>query len=132
MLIILSATIFLLATGVGFVLFWFSPYLLKLFVETFASREVASHFSIATFLNFYMMLVLVDAVLVLIPGLTYLSLKLGILKREKIGSVRRVLIPLFMFIAALITPPDPLSMLIVAAPIWLLFELSVLVFRIGA
>ncbi len=129
-LILLTVIVFLFSTATGFVLFRFSPYFLRLFVGTFAIREISSHFSLSTFLNFYMMLALVDVVLVLIPAVTYLLLKMGILKIESIGSVRRFVIPISMFVAALVTPPDPLSMIVVALPLWLLFEISVLIFRV--
>ncbi len=130
-LVLLTVVVFVFSGATGFVLFWFSPYLLRLFVKTFAISAIYYHFSVSTFLNFYVMLALVDLVLVLIPAITYLLLKMEILKVENIGKVRRFVIPVTMFIAALVTPPDPLSMIIVALPLWLLFEVSVFVFRLG-
>ena len=54
----------------------------------------------------------------------------GVIRLEGVNKARRYLIPIFLFIAAVITPPDPASMVIVFIPLWLIFELSLLVFRL--
>jgi sec-independent protein translocase protein TatC len=43
---------------------------------------------------------------------------------------RRYVVPILLFVAAVITPPDPASMLIVYVPLQLVFELSLLAFRL--
>jgi len=41
-------------------------------------------------------------------------------------------VPVILVTAAMITPPDPVTMLAAALPLWLLFEAAVLVYRMTA
>jgi sec-independent protein translocase protein TatC len=120
----------LLVIGAGYVLYRFSPVILSLFLDAFASPSIEMRLSISTFITFYLMLAGSALVIVLIPVATFLLLKLGVLKLSGVAKARRYLVPLFLFIAAVITPPDPASMIIVFIPLWAIFELSLLLFRL--
>jgi sec-independent protein translocase protein TatC len=116
--------------GVGYLLFAFSPTILKLFLDAFASPAVEMHLSISTFITFYLMLAASAFVIVLIPAVTFILLKIGVLRLETVRKSRRYVVPILLFVAAVITPPDPASMLIVYVPLQLVFELSLLAFRL--
>jgi len=64
------------------------------------------------------------------PIVVYYFLKWEILDIEKISIIRKVFIVVALIIGSIITPPDVLSQIIFSLPIWLLFELSVLYWRI--
>jgi sec-independent protein translocase protein TatC len=131
LLLLVSAALFLsLAAGAGILLFRVSPLLLKLFLESFAAPGVEYRLSVSTLITFYIMLLAADIVLILIPTATFLLLKLGIISVRQISRARKILVPVFLLLAALITPPDPGSMLLIACPLWLLFEITLLVFRL--
>ena len=49
------------------------------------------------------------------------------LTKESINKYRRHAIVAILVVAAIITPADPFSMLIAAAPLYLLYEMSILV-----
>jgi sec-independent protein translocase protein TatC len=119
-----------LVVGAGWLLYTFSPTILSLFLDAFASPSIEMHLSISTFITFYLMLAASALVIVLIPVVTFLLLKLGVIRLEGVSKARKYLIPVFLFIAAVITPPDPASMIIVFIPLWAIFELSLLVFRL--
>ena len=119
-----------LVIGAGWLLYTFSPTILSLFLDAFASPSIEMRLSISTFITFYLMLAASALVIVLIPVVTFLLLKLGVIRLAGVNKARRYLIPIFLFIAAVITPPDPASMVIVFIPLWLIFELSLLVFRL--
>ena len=53
--------------------------------------------------------------------------KMGIVHREMLRKYRKHAIVAILIVAAVITPADPFSMLIAALPLYLLYELSVLV-----
>jgi sec-independent protein translocase protein TatC len=120
----------LLVAAAGYALFRFSPAILSLFLDAFASPSIEMRLSVSTFITFYLMLAGSALVIVLIPVATFLALRLGVLKLAGVARARRYLVPLFLLVAAVITPPDPASMIIVFIPLWGIFELSLLLFRL--
>ena len=62
-----------------------------------------------------------------LPVLTYLLSKLGFLTPEFMRSYRRHAIVLILVIAAVITPPDVISQILVAIPVFFLYEVSIMV-----
>jgi sec-independent protein translocase protein TatC len=130
-LLLLIPPLFLaLVTGAGILLVRVSPHLLALFLESFAAPGVEFRLSISTLITFYIMLLAADIVLILIPTATFLLLKLGVISVPRIAAARKFLVPFFLLLAALISPPDLVSMLLLACPLWLLFEITLLVFRL--
>jgi sec-independent protein translocase protein TatC len=119
-----------LVSGAGWLLYTFSSTILSLFLDAFASPSIEMRLSISTFITFYLMLAASALVIVLIPVVTFLLLKLGVLEISGVNKARKYLVPVFLIIAAVITPPDPASMVIVFIPLWAVFELSLLVFRL--
>jgi len=60
--------------------------------------------------------------------LTWLLAKLGILRREHLKRYRGHVFVTILIIAAVITPTgDPFTLLLVTLPIYLLYELSILI-----
>ena len=55
---------------------------------------------------------------------------LGIVSPQTMGRYRRHLIVGLLVAAALLTPPDPMTQLALSAPLYLLFELSLLLARV--
>ena len=53
--------------------------------------------------------------------------KHGLLTSKNINSQRRYVIIIIFIISAIITPPDIISLLLVAFPIYILYEISILV-----
>jgi sec-independent protein translocase protein TatC len=56
--------------------------------------------------------------------------RLGIVSPETLGRARRHVIVALLVIAAILTPPDPVTQVILAVPLYLLFELSLLLARL--
>ena len=55
--------------------------------------------------------------------------RIGVLKRSYVVKIRRYIIVLIAIVAAVLTPPDIVSQIILAIPMWLLFEISILFMR---
>jgi sec-independent protein translocase protein TatC len=125
----LASILAALVAAVGFALFRFSPLLLSYFLNSFASPGVSRHLSVATVVSFYIMLLVGDALIVLIPVAVFLLLKTGLITSQGVRASRKVVIPLFMLVAAIITPPDPFTMIAVALPLWLVYEATLVAMR---
>jgi sec-independent protein translocase protein TatC len=66
------------------------------------------------------------------PVIVYALIKLNIVSARQLASWRRYAIIIIAVAAAVITPtPDPLNMSLVAIPMYLLFELGIIMGRIG-
>jgi sec-independent protein translocase protein TatC len=64
------------------------------------------------------------------PLIIYLLAKLHIVSAKRLGRMRKVAVVLAFVVAAVITPtPDPINQTIVAVPIYLLFEIGILLAR---
>ena len=65
-----------------------------------------------------------------IPVLTLLLVLAGVVTVDSLAQKRRYIIVGCFAIAALVTPPDGLSMIMLAIPMWLLFELGLVMARV--
>jgi sec-independent protein translocase protein TatC len=65
------------------------------------------------------------------PLLSLLLTRAGLLTPEFLSRNRRYAIVLLFMGAAVLTPPDVLSMMMLAVPLMLLYEISILVARIS-
>ena len=63
------------------------------------------------------------------PVATYLLIKSGVVKKDSLIKARPYLVVMFFIIGMLLTPPDVFSQLFLAIPMWLLFELGLLISR---
>jgi sec-independent protein translocase protein TatC len=68
-----------------------------------------------------------SGLLFLLPIATYLLTKVGVFTPEFLVKYRRHAIVVILILAAVITPPDVLSQIIVSIPIVLLYEIGILV-----
>jgi len=66
-----------------------------------------------------------------LPMVTFVLARLGMVTSATMTKYRRHAIVVILILAAIITPsPDPVSQLMVAVPLWILYEVSVVVARI--
>ena len=81
------------------------------------------------YLSLVMQFILAFGVSFLLPVLLLLMNRAGLVSRETLAGARRYVIVAIVTVAAIITPPDVVSQLLLAVPIYLLFESSLLIMR---
>ncbi len=81
------------------------------------------------YLDLVMHFILAFGISFLLPVLLLLLNRAGIVTREQLSGARRYVIVGVFIVAAVATPPDVVSQLILAIPLWLLFEGSLLLMR---
>ena len=64
-----------------------------------------------------------------LPLVLVLLNRLGILSRARAIKMRRYVIVMIVVVAAVLTPPDVVSQIVLALPMWALFEASLLFMR---
>lgn len=85
--------------------------------------------SAGDYLDLVMQFILAFGVTFLLPVLLMLLHRAGIVTRAQLAGARRYVIVGVFIIAAIVTPPDPGSQLILAIPLLLLFEGSLFLMR---
>jgi sec-independent protein translocase protein TatC len=125
---LMITTIILFTAGIAFAYFIVCPIIFKFFI-TSAPNSIQVMTDISQYLNFIIKLVFAFGIAFEIPVATFLLIKSGIVKKDSLIKSRPYLIILFFVIGMLLTPPDIFSQLFLALPMWLLFELGLLVSR---
>jgi len=77
-----------------------------------------------------MQFILAFGICFLLPVLLLLLERAGLITRASLVKMRRYVIVGVVAVAAIVTPPDPGSQLILAGPLYILFEGSLLVMLI--
>ena len=86
--------------------------------------------AVGDYLSLVMQFILAFGVSFLLPVLLLLLNRAGIVSREQLSKARRYVIVAITAVAAIITPPDLLSQILLLVPLLLLFEGSLIVMRI--
>ncbi len=81
------------------------------------------------YLGLVMQFILAFGISFLLPILLLLLHRAGIVTRQQLAGARRYVIVAIVAVAAIVTPPDPGSQLILAVPLFLLFEGSLMLMR---
>lgn len=126
---VLVSSITLFYVGVAFAYFVVLKGVLKFFI-TFAPQNVLPMTDIASYLSFAMKLFMVFGLTFEIPIVTVLLILVGVVSIQSLADKRRYIIVACFAVAAIVTPPDGVSMLMLAIPMWLLFELGLLLARL--
>lgn len=103
------------------------PITLNFFQGYTVSDEVLNTITLESYISMFTSMVLLFGIVFEFPVLIAVLNRMGIVTKESIKKYRRHAIVAILVVAAIITPADPFSMLIAAAPLYLLYEMSILV-----
>lgn len=127
----LIASPLLFLTGAAFAFWVLFPVVFKFFVQLNLSTPVPAVILPAArdYLGFAIGLLKVFGIAFQLPLIMVLMNRIGLLKRNAVIKFRRYAIVIIAVVAAILTPPDVVSQILLAVPLWLLFELSILFMR---
>ena len=96
------------------------------------SETVSNMLTISSYIDTLMMMSLIFGIIFEIPVVSWLLAIFGLLKASWMNQYRRHAVIAILILAAAITPTgDALTLVIVALPIWLLYEVSILIVKIS-
>jgi sec-independent protein translocase protein TatC len=96
------------------------------------SEAVSNMLTISSYIDTLMMMSLIFGIIFEIPVVSWLLAIFGLLKASWMSQYRRHAVIAILILAAAITPTgDALTLIIVALPIWLLYEVSILIVKIS-
>lgn len=124
---VLYATL-LFVLGVCFGYFIVTPLSINFLANYSISDSISNTITIQSYLSFVATLSLGCGIVFELPMIVLILSKIGILTPQFMRSTRRYAIIVILLLAAIITPtPDIMTMLTVSAPMFLLYELSILI-----
>ena len=126
---LLASSILLFYAGLAFAYFVVFPLIFK-FVVAFTPESVSYMPDITDYIGFVMMLVLVFGLAFETPVATVLLVWTGITSVEKLGTARPYVFLGAFVVGMLLTPPDVISQIMLAIPVYLLYELGIIMAKL--
>ncbi|MBI5916976.1 MAG: twin-arginine translocase subunit TatC [Bacteroidetes bacterium] len=117
---------FLFTLGVLFGYFIISPFAIS-FLTGYQLPGVESTPALGSYISYMMMFTLPTGLIFQLPVAAHVLTKLGILSSAFMRQYRRHAIVVIFMVAAVITPPDAFSQILVALPLLGLYEISIYV-----
>lgn len=121
--VILFATLSFLV-GSAFAFFVIVPYALEFFLSL-APPSVTNNIALDFYFGFIARIVLVFGIVFELPVLSLLLTKIGLLSPKLLRKYRRHAIVAIFILAAILTPPDPLTQTMLAIPLVILYEVTI-------
>ena len=119
---------FMLGTLLNYFLIF--PLTVKFLGTYQVSEDVANMLTLQSYMDTLLMMNLVMGIVFELPVVSWILGRMGLVNATMMRSMRRHAIVAILVIAAIITPTtDAFTLFIVALPIWLLYELSILIVR---
>ncbi len=117
--------------GIAFAYFVMLPLTLK-FAAQFGSQSIKNAFSIEEYMSIIISVMLGAGLVFELPMISFFLSKLGILKPTLMKKYRKHAIVAIMIAAAFLTPgTDPVSQIILAVPLVVLYEISILISKLS-
>jgi sec-independent protein translocase protein TatC len=116
---------FLFFLGVAFGYFFIAPYTVNFFANFTIDENIENRWTITSYLDTMIPLILGTGLAFQMPLVIYFLAKIGIVTGKFLKEYRRYAIVVILIVAAVITPPDIISQIIVTLPLWLLYEISI-------
>lgn len=114
--------------GVMFGYFVITPESISFLSGYKVSSQIQNLFDVDSYLSSVATLTLATGIVFELPILIYILANLGILTKKFMQETRRYAIIIILIIAAIVTPtPDMLTMTVVSIPLFLLYEVSIVV-----
>ena len=118
---------FLFMVGVLFSYYFMVPWTLNFLGTYQVSSMVANQISLSSYISTVTTTILSVGVVFELPVVVYVLSKIGIVTPEFLKKNRKYSFVIILILAAIITPPDVFSQLMVTIPLYSLYEVSILV-----
>ena len=123
-LVVASTLLFL--CGMAFAYFLVFPVVFG-FITSVAPHGVAVMTDINKYLDFVLTLFVAFGITFEVPVAVVVLVRMGVVSVEKLREIRPYVVVGAFVIGAIFTPPDVVSQIMLAVPLWLLYELGILV-----
>ena len=123
-----GTVMFYLGCAIGYTLVF--PFTFRFLVEYNLSPNIVNQINLQSYIDNFTMLILVMGIVFEMPLLAWLLSLFGILKKSFLREYKKHAVVVLLISAAIITPSgDPFTLMLVFIPLYVLYELSILVVR---
>ena len=126
---LLVSSSILFYVGMAFAYFIVFPLVFGFFTRV-APEGVAVMTDIGRYLDFVIKIFIAFGTAFEVPIVTLVLVRLGVTTPKKLASKRPYVIVVAFIVGMLLTPPDVISQVLLAIPVWLLFEIGLLLSRL--
>jgi len=127
--VLFSSAFFLL--GMSFAYFVIIPFSLAFFTSLTAETiDVAYNFTLEGYLMYILWLIFGCGLLFQLPVISIFFTKIGILTPAFLREYRKFAVVVFLIFGAVLTPPDPVSQILIVIPLIILYEFSILISKL--
>jgi len=127
--VLFSSAFFLL--GMSFAYFVIIPFSLAFFTSLTAETiDVAYNFTLEGYLMYMLWLIFGCGLLFQLPVISIFFTKIGILTPAFLREYRKFAVVVFLILGAVLTPPDPVSQILIVVPLIILYEFSILISKL--
>ncbi|MBR6843290.1 MAG: twin-arginine translocase subunit TatC [Prevotella sp.] len=121
---------FMLGTALNYWLIF--PLTVKFLGTYQVSPDVANMLTLQSYMETLLMMNLVMGIVFELPVVSWLLGRMGLVNAQMMQSMRKHAVVAILAVAAIITPTtDAFTLFVVALPIWLLYELSIVIVRLS-
>lgn len=120
---VILSSVLLFYLGMAFVYFVVLPMVFSV-IPQFAPNLVDVKPDLGEYLDFVMLMFIAFGLGFEVPVATVLLINSGVVTREDLAKKRPYVIVVAFIVGMLMTPPDVISQVLLAVPVWLLFELG--------
>ena len=121
---------FMLGTALNYLLIF--PLTVRFLGTYQVSPDVANMLTLQSYMDTLIMMSLVMGIVFELPVVSWLLGKMGLVNRRIMRTWRKHAVVAILIVSAIITPTtDAFTLFVVALPIWLLYELSILIVKSG-
>ena len=121
---------FMLGTALNYWLIF--PLTVKFLGTYQVSPDVANMLTLQSYMETLLMMNLVMGIVFELPVVSWLLGRMGLVNAQMMQSMRKHAVVAILVVAAIITPTtDAFTLFVVALPIWLLYELSIVIVRLS-
>lgn len=121
---LMSSGLFYLGVFVGY--FFVLPVCLQFFMNYTVSDAVSNTITLGSYMSMFISMVLLIGIVFEFPTVISVLSRMGLVTKEMLCKGRKYAIVVIMVLSAIITPSDPFSMIVLAIPLYLLYEASIL------
>ena len=127
--VLFSSAFFLL--GMSFAYFVIIPFSLAFFTSLTAETiDVAYNFTLEGYLMYILWLIFGCGLLFQLPVISIFFTKIGVLTPAFLREYRKFAVVIFLILGAVLTPPDPVSQILIVVPLIILYEFSILISKL--
>ncbi|MEE9373917.1 MAG: twin-arginine translocase subunit TatC [Saprospiraceae bacterium] len=122
---IVGACSFLFMCGILFGYYVISPFAITFLTGYQVSPDIVSSPTLASYINYMTMLTIPTGIIFELPIVVYFLAKIGLISSDFMKKYRKHAFVIVFILAAIITPPDVLTQILIGIPIYILYELSI-------